>query len=434
MVAPPASGPSSQPLSPPARPVIEAEMFPFPERLGKVEAWTSITCTRDNQVLIGLCRTHEPAWLVQFDEASRSIVKTLDVGTVIRDEGDWLIPQAKIHSHLVELSDGWVYGGTHMAESGDPKTYPGGHWFRYDPRTHKMEDLGLAMANEGLIALQADEPRGCLYAITYPGAYLLRFDLVSRQTQVLGKTSRNDEVNRAFFVLGPGNVYANQVYSPASQPGGIYILDADTDSERIEVLPVRRKTGGRDSEVAGADAAILYNYWLAGIANQTRQVAYTTGYYSGHFVSLHLGANGELVIRDHGQTIPAASAGDRGQGKRGPFSQGMCIVGDSVLFTVALEPDNPAAAEVRLLRYHIGRDEIRELGVIRTTQGQRVTNCTAAASSRSGQLYLVAKALDRESVVLLRIGLREAGLADQIGSAGATPQTATQPQRATATR
>jgi hypothetical protein len=407
MVVAPASSPASQPQGWPARAQIAAEVFAFPERLGKVEAWTSITCTRDNQVLIGLCRTTDPAWLVQFDDASRSIVETLNVETAIHDEGDWRIPQAKVHSHLVELSDGWVYGGTHLSENGDPKTYPGGHWFRYDPRSHKMEDLGLAMAHEGLIALQADEPRGCLYAITYPGAYLLRFDLVSRATQVLGKTSRDDEVNRAFFVLGPGNVYANQVYSPASQPGGIFVFDAAAEDERIEVLPIHRKAGARYTDVVEKDATYVYNYWLAGITSETGMVAYTTGYYSGHFVSLHLGPNGRMVVRDHGLTVPDGSSGSRNEARSGPFSQGMCIVGDNVLFTVALGREKSVTAEVRLLRYDIGLDAIHEMGVIRTKQGQPVTNCTAMASSGSGQLYLVGKVPGHDSVVLLRIDLKD---------------------------
>ena len=406
MAAAPASHPASQPQSRPARAEIAAEVFPFPEELGKVEAWTAITSTRNNQVIIGLCRTNDPAWLVQFDDASRSIVETLSVDAAIHDDGQGQLKQAKIHSQLVELSDGWVYGGTHLSEDGNAKQYAGGHWFRYDPRSHKMEDLGLGMAHEGLISLQADEPRGCLYAITYPGAYLLRFDLVSRQTQVLGKTSRDDHVTRAFFVLGPGNVYTNQVYSPASQPGGIYVFDADTETGRVEALPVYRKVQGRYTERVEQDAAKVYNYWLAGAAGAGGSVAYTTGYYSGHFVSLHLAGNGELVIRDHGLTVPDSPA----RPESGPFSQAMCVVGESVLFTVVVGEGKSGTAEARLLRYDPARDSIRELGVIRTKQGQPVTGCTAMTCSRSGQLYLVAKVPGQESVVLLRIGRNEIGL------------------------
>jgi hypothetical protein len=403
---PPGSHPASQPQSRPARTEIPAEVFPFPEKLGLVVAWTAITSTHNNQVIVGLCRTSEPAWLAQFDDPSRSFVETLSVGAAIHDEGEGKAPQAKIHTQLVELSDGWVYGGTHLAENGDANSYPGGHWFRYDPRSHEMEDLGLAMAHEGLITLQADEPRGCLYAITYPGAYLLRFDLVSRQTQVLGKTSRDDHVPRAFFVLGPGNVYTNQVYSPASQPGGIYVFDAATEAGRVEPLPVYRKVQGRYTERVEQDAAKVYNYWLAGAAGPGSSVAYTTGYYSGHFVSLHLAANGELVIRDHGLTVPDAPA----KPDNGPFSQGMCMVGESVLFTVAIGEEKLGTAEVRLLRYDPARDVIRELGVICTRQGQSITNCTAMTCSRSGQLYLVGNVPGQASVVLLRIGLSEIGL------------------------
>jgi hypothetical protein len=116
-----------------------------------------------------------------------------------------------------------------------------------------------------------------------------------------------------------------------------------------------------------------------------------------------------MVIRDHGLTVPDAPA----RAESGPFSQGMCMVGESVLFTVVVGEGKLGTAEVRLLRYDPARDVIGELGVIRTRQGQPVTNCTAMTCSRSGQLYLVANVPGQESVVLLRIGLAEIGLSPQ---------------------
>ncbi len=382
---------------------ISAEMFEFPREVGTVSAWTSITSTGDGQVIAGLCRNNLPAYLVQFDDRDEQFVAAVSVDTAIRDKGEWQVKQAKIHSQLYELTDGWVYGGTHLSEDADADRYAGGHWFRYDPKSHKMEDLGLAMAHEGLIAMQADPQRRCLYAITYPGAYLLRFDLVSRQTQVLGKTSRNDQVVRAFFLLKNGSVYANQVVSPASQPGGVYRLDPRTDSKELLLPSVYRKAMNRYAELVVAEGPRIYNYWLAGITNPARDTAYTTGYYSGHFVSLHLDDRSELVVHDHGPTLE-----DGYTDVHGPFSQGMCWVDGKVLFTVGVESAGPAKeGQVRLLQYDPARDVIEALGVVQTSDGTPVVQCTGMACTPSRRAYLLAKVSGRESVVLLRIDLKD---------------------------
>lgn len=405
----PASSPASRPASQPSMAEIRADVFTFPDVPGRLSAWSAITATQDNQIIAGLCRDSEPAYLVHFDDASRTVSAALCVDAAIHDAGDWKAKQAKIHTQLIELSDRWVYGGTHLAEEGNAKYYAGGHWFRYDPRSHKMEDLGLAMPHEGLLALAADEPRGCLYAITYPGAYLLRFDLVTRRTQVLGKTSRDDNVNRVFFVLGQGTVYTNQVNSPASQPGGIYIFDVVSESQRIETLPVYRKTERGYTHLVEKEAPWLYNYWIAGVIGQAGNVAYTTGYRSGHLVSLHLDGPQGLVIRDHGPMVP-----DMPEGPDSELScSGMCAAGDNVLFTVwpGGSKASPAdQAQVRLLRYNPQKDAIDQLGVIRTRQGLRVTSCTAMTCTPSGRLYLLGKLAGQDSVVLLSVDLKEIGL------------------------
>ena len=406
--AAPASRPASRPAGRSAEVRILADVFTFPGVTGTLSAWSAITATHDSQVIAGLCRDNEPAYLAHFDDASRTFAAVLCVDASIHDAGEWRARQAKIHTQLVELPDGWVYGGTHLAEEGDARSYAGGHWLRYDPRSHKMEDLGLAMAHEGLLSLVADAPRGCLYAITYPGAFLLRFDLVSRRTQVLGKTSRDDNVNRVFFVLGQGAVYTNQVYSPASQPGGIYIFDAASESQRIEALPVYRKSRGRYTDRVETEAPWLYNYWIAGAIGRDGNVAYTTGYQSGHFVSLHPDSRQGLIIRDHGPMVPDSPQGSDGD----LFCHAMCLAGDSVLFTAEPRAGKTAPAEkaaVRLLRYDPKQDTIHQLGSIRTRKGQRVTSCTGMTCTPSGRLYLFGKVEDQQSVVLLGIDRNEIG-------------------------
>ena len=94
-------------------PTIPVEVFPFPTEVGSVAVWSSMTCTRDDQIIVGICHTNEPAYLVQFDDASRRFVAAIRIDSAVKDDATWRVKQAKIHTQLYELSDGWVYGGTH---------------------------------------------------------------------------------------------------------------------------------------------------------------------------------------------------------------------------------------------------------------------------------------------------------------------------------
>lgn len=407
----PAGAPASRATGDGSTTVLHAKTFEFPRQIAPVKVWTALSSTRNNQILVGLCRQNRSAYLMQFDDAAQQFVAAVSVDSAIHDKGQWKVTQGKIHSQLNELSDGWVYGGTHLSEDGQANDYPGGHWFRYDPRSHQMEDLGLAMAHEGLITVRADEPRGCLYAVTYPGAYLLRFDLGTRKTTILGKTSRDDQVTRCFFVLNSGDVFVNQVSSPARQPGGIYHLDVLSDDGRFELPPVYRKTADGYVEPVAGDGRYLYNYWLAGVTDPGRSVAYTTGFGSGHLMSLHLLGDRSLAIHDHGLTV----SNGRLSSRHAPYSQGMCYFKDSVLFTVAVESAAlPGKDQVLLLRYNPQLDQISTVGAVKDMEGLAVTECTAMACSPTGHLYLAGRVADREQVVLLRIELPDLDRPDRL--------------------
>lgn len=184
-------------------------------------------------------------------------------------------------------------------------------------------------------------------------------------------------------------------------------MDADTDRGQMVLPPVTRRTNGLYTELVGPEGPRLYNYWLAGVTGPTGNVAYTTGSYSGHLVSLHLRDRQDLVVRDHGLTIPDCSRKDG----HGPFSEGMCCVGDNVLFTVDVSDGGPMSGdEERLLRYSPQSDTITPLGVVRTTKDQMVVGCAAMTRAPSGHIYFVANVPDLKPSVLLRIDLRKLGM------------------------
>jgi hypothetical protein len=406
---------------------ILAEEYPFPRECGSAQVWSSMTCTRDDQVVVGLCRSNDPAYLLQFDDRSRRYVAAVRVDSAI-DDSKWQVKQAKVHSQLTELGDGWVYGGTHCSEHGQEDKYEGGHWFRYNPKSHKMEDLGLGMDHEGLITMQADPANHCLYSITYPGAYLLRFDLHQRKTQVLGKTSIDKYVDRYFQVLSNGFVCANQVKSGPGRMGGIFLFDVEAEQE-VVVYPVvfRRTENGSYHRDDKPGAEQVYNMWIAGTRNSTGSVGYIASQTSGHLISVHVVGKDGLAIYDCGDMMAYVQGLKKGTQSGPAVSQSpgdvqkrfLCHAisidpkGD-VYFTVTVGGDVDTISgseQTHLLRYEPATDRFHDAGIIQTANKADVSSSTAMSITSAGAVYLAASAGSRQETRLMRLDVAGAGSA-----------------------
>jgi hypothetical protein len=77
-------------------------------------------------------------------------------------------------------------------------SYPGGHLFRYDPRTGDRqvlfpqdrcpaEDLGIPVANNGIYAMEIDAAAGVIYGISYPDGRLFAYDIAQKKSRDLGE-------------------------------------------------------------------------------------------------------------------------------------------------------------------------------------------------------------------------------------------------------
>lgn len=63
---------------------------------------------------------------------------------------------------------------------------PGGKLVKYDPSTRTYEVLGIPFPHLYVQSIAADWGRGIIYAFTYPAEYVIRFDLATRQSRILG--------------------------------------------------------------------------------------------------------------------------------------------------------------------------------------------------------------------------------------------------------
>lgn len=95
---------------------------------------------------------------------------------------------SKIHRCLLQSpKDGCLYFGTSLLHDTDQQEEaPGGKIVKFDPRTGKYDVLGIPFPHQYLQSIAADWERGIIYAFSYPAEFVLRFDLATRQSRVLG--------------------------------------------------------------------------------------------------------------------------------------------------------------------------------------------------------------------------------------------------------
>jgi hypothetical protein len=122
-----------------------------------------------------------------------------DLDEAVGQKGRRAIAQGKSHVNFVE-ADGRLYFATHigfysivegMETMGIPPAgfsrYPGGHLLSYDLQTGRIDDLSVAPHHEGVLTMNVDGRRRRIYALTWPGGYFFRYDLVSREQKTPGR-------------------------------------------------------------------------------------------------------------------------------------------------------------------------------------------------------------------------------------------------------
>jgi len=95
---------------------------------------------------------------------------------------------SKIHRCLLHNpADGCLYFGTSLLHDADQQgEAPGGKLVKFNPKTGTYDILGIPFPHLYIQSIAADWTRGILYAFTYPAEFVIRFDLATRQSRILG--------------------------------------------------------------------------------------------------------------------------------------------------------------------------------------------------------------------------------------------------------
>lgn len=162
-----------------------------------------------------------------FEPKSETMVTVAEMDAPVGEDATKEISQGKIHVPFYE-HNGKLYFSTHLSfyQDGLPgydgkgkPLYQGGHFMSYDLATGAFEDLAQVLPDEGLINMIMDKEREVLYALSWPSALLVSYDLKKGELHSWGAVQGRgewghhpdewDRVCRTLALEPNGNLYGS---------------------------------------------------------------------------------------------------------------------------------------------------------------------------------------------------------------------------------
>jgi hypothetical protein len=185
--------------------------LPYPDFPQADSSWGSIGySSRYNKVYVGVTNHRDRQGLFEYELTARKLRLCGFIGEMghLRPF-EW---QGKVHTQIVEGPDGGMYLATDGGESREedlkehPNGYGRGFFFRWDPGTQHLSNLGMALPYEGLKDIAVDRADGTLFAVSYPQVHLLTYNAPKNQLTDLGRVG-SGHVPRVLFSDKWANIY-----------------------------------------------------------------------------------------------------------------------------------------------------------------------------------------------------------------------------------
>ena len=359
--------------------------------------WDGLYAASDGKVYSALINEGESAHFYVYDPVKDQNILLCDMAEFLDERGKGIRSTGKIHNKPVEDNEGNIYFVTMNNGSGpttfDYTSWIGGHWMKYDPKTNKMEDMGLVDQGIGCYPLTIDKNRGYLYGIGFTG-YFYRFDLKNRVTKNFGRVS-NWDICRDIFCDDEGNVYMSY---PTSQ-----VTRYDAKKEKVYETSLRTPYDPSIFPTQLRNPMIdRTNIWRAVEWDPVDKVAYGVTCGSGSILfrfDTHDGTEGKITslvkmcdtkfLEGDQKDIPystLAFAVDS-QNKKvyfAPSARGFSIQ--------KYEETFGSKEGHHLIMYDIKTDKRVDLGIIQTADGRKVFGCEGASVAPDGTVYLCGQA------------------------------------------
>ena len=202
--------------------------------------WSALYGAKSGKIYIGLCTHAEAAHFYEFDPETEKMRHIVDLTELHGERGEGINTNGKIHVRMGEDADGNVYFGSLNEDTGpeciDPSSYLGAFWYRYCPKSDKVEVLGRISRHYGLLGMVMEPKYMRLYGLAEDG-HLYMHDIAGKFTRDLGKVDDWD-ICRTIFADDEGNVYGS---FPVAQ---IWKYDVKRD-EVIDLPTIRLECDNR---------------------------------------------------------------------------------------------------------------------------------------------------------------------------------------------
>jgi len=353
--------------------------------------WYALYAATDGVVYSALITEGGSAHVYKYDPRTGEHKMILDVAEFLDERGKGIRLSSKIHCKPVEDEQGNIYFVTLNNGSGpkgmDFTSWQGGHWLKYDPKADKFEDLGLTDVGDGPYPVAIDTKRSYLFGIGFKG-YFYRLDMTTGVTRNFGRVAGSD-VCRSIFCDDKGNVYG-------SFPGA-RVWRYDAEKEKVYDLKVRMPYDPTVFPASLKNPRIdRTQEWRVIEWDPVDKVAYgvTCGSRSklfrfdpddgpeGKFTELAEMCDPKYRGRKDVPYSTLALAVDARNRKVYYAPSARRYTLDKYIETFGSDTDH------HLLVYDINTGQVTDLGIMRTTRGERVFGCEGAAVGPDGTLYL----------------------------------------------
>ena len=173
--------------------------------------WSALYGAKSGKIYIGLCTHAEAAHFYEFDPETETMRHIVDLTELHGERGEGINTNGKIHVRMGEDADGNIYFGSLNEDTGpeciDPSSYLGAFWYRYCPKSDKVEVLGRISRHYGLLGMVMEPKYMRLYGLAEDG-HLYMHDIAGKFTRDLGKVDDWD-ICRTIFADDEGNVYGS---------------------------------------------------------------------------------------------------------------------------------------------------------------------------------------------------------------------------------
>jgi hypothetical protein len=354
--------------------------------------WDGLYAASDGKVYSGLITEGGSAHFYVYDPVKDTQRMLYDIADFVGERGKGTRLSCKIHCRPVEDKEGNIYFATLNNGSGpagmDFTSWQGGRWFKYDPKTEKLEDLGLlGQKEDGPYPLAIDRERMYLFGIGFTG-YLYRFDIKNRVTKNFGFVSQPD-VCRGIFCDDEGNIYGS---FPIAR-----VWKYDAKKEKAYDLSIRMPYDASIYPSRLNNPTIDRTYdWRSIQWDPVEKVAYGVTCGSGSILfkfDPHDGPEGKM-------TELAKLCDSKFFGRKDiPYST-LAFALDAknrrIYYAPSGRPYTPdnyvetfgSGDDHHLVMYDLKTSQRVELGVLRSNDGRRVFGCEGAAVAPDGTLYL----------------------------------------------